>query len=354
MKAVRINHASDDLSGLELVEVPEPEPGPGLLRVRMKKAAVHPSDLNYIRGEYREAIERLIWNLGEEQPAFDVGRTKLHPELPCIPGGEGVGVVDACGEGVDSGQWLGKRVGLFAGPPSGTWQEYVLAAPQQLSPVPEVLGDEQAALMMLNPLTALVMTRYVLGVEEGQWILMSAGASAVSQFVAAMGRHYGFRTISLVRDAKALDLPPGQLGDTVINTARQDIREEVKRATGGSGVHFALDCVGGALAEQMIGSLTDGGRMLLYGTLGGPSMTLYSRDLMMPNAFIGGFYLPGWLAAQTPEKLAEVMGELARLSASGIFLSRVEEQFPLANAIDAVRASLQPGRVGKVLLDFAN
>ena len=48
------------------------------------------------------------------------------------------------------------------------------------------------------------------------------------------------------------------------------------------------------------------------------------------------------------------MGELTRLSASGIFLSRVEEQFPLADAIDAVRASLQPGRVGKVLLDFTN
>jgi NADPH:quinone reductase-like Zn-dependent oxidoreductase len=77
----------------------------------MTKAVVHPSDLNYIRGEYREAIERLIWNLGEEHPAFDLGRTKPHPELPCIPGGEGVGVVDARGAGVDSEPWLGKRVG---------------------------------------------------------------------------------------------------------------------------------------------------------------------------------------------------------------------------------------------------
>lgn len=354
MKAVKINHVSDDLSGVEVVDVPEPRPGRGLLRIRMTKAAVHPSDLNYIRGEYRAGIERLIWNLGEQQPAFDVGRTKLHPELPCIPGGEGVGVVDACGDDVDSQQWLGKRVGLFAGPPSGTWQEYVLAAPQQLSPVPDALADEQAALMMLNPLTALVMVRYVLGVGEGQWLLMSAGASAVSQHVAALGRHYGFKTISMVRGEKALDLPAGQLGDITINTAQQDLREEVKRATGGSGVEFALDCVGGALAERMIGSLTEGGRMLLYGTLGGPSMSLYSRDLMMPNAFIGGFYLPGWLAAQTSETLAEVMAELGRLSATGMFHTPVEEQYPLADAVEAVRASLKPGRVGKVLLDLTD
>ena len=354
MKALRINHVSDDLSGVEIIDAPMPEPGPGLLRIQMTKAAVHPSDLNYIRGEYRAGIQRLIWNLGEEHPAFDAAHTKLHPELPCIPGGEGVGVVDACGEGVDSGQWLGKRVGLFAGPPSGTWQEYVLVAPQQLSPVPDALADEQAALMMLNPLTALVMTRYVLGVDEGQWLLMSAGASAVSKLVVALGRHYGFKTISLVRDEKAMDLAPGKSADITINSKRQDFRQEVKRATDGRGVEFALDCVGGDLGEQMIASLTEGGRMLLYGTLGGPSMSLYSRDLMMTNAFIGGFYLPGWLAAQTPEKLAEVMGDLGALSATGMFNTPVEEQYPLANAVDAVQASLKPGRVGKVLLDFTS
>ncbi|WP_238946877.1 zinc-dependent alcohol dehydrogenase family protein [Seongchinamella unica] len=347
-----LNHVSDDLSGLQVVDAPEPEPGPGMLRVRMTKAAVHPSDLNYIRGEYREAIERLIWNLGEERPSFDVERSKLHPQLPCIPGGEGVGVVDACGADVNSTQWLGKRVALFAGPPSGTWQEYVIAAPAQLSPVPEALPDEQAALMMLNPLTALIATRHVLGVEEGQWLLMSAGASAVSKLAAAIGRHYGFRTISLVRGEKMPDQFPEQLGDVVINTESQDLREEVKRVTGGRGVEFALDCVGGSVAEQMIASLTDGGRMLLYGTLAGPSMQLFSRDLMMTNATVGGFYLPGWLAAQTPAKLGEVMGELGRLSASGMFNVSIAAQFPLADAVAAVRASQQSGRSGKILLDF--
>jgi NADPH:quinone reductase-like Zn-dependent oxidoreductase len=76
-----------------------------------------------------------------------------------------------------------------------------------------VVTDEQAALIMLNLLTAVVMTRYVLGVGEGQWLLMSAGASTVSQLVTALGHRCGFRSISLVRDTTALDLPPGQLGE---------------------------------------------------------------------------------------------------------------------------------------------
>jgi NADPH2:quinone reductase len=353
MKAIRINNVSEDLSGVEVIDVPLPEPGPGMIRVRMIKAALHPSDLNYIRGEYRAGIERLIWNYGEERPSFDPARKNLHPELPCIPGGEGAGIVDACGDGVDADQWMGKRVAVAAGPPSGTWQEYVVAAPQQLSPLPDAVPDDQAALTMLNPLTSLIMSRYVLGVKEGQWLLLSAGASAISRLISKLGRHYGFKTISLIREEEAAVVPPEQLGDVIINTTTQDIRAEVKRATDGRGVEFALDCIGGKLAEEMLVCLTSGGRMLLYGTLGGPSFTIHSRDLMMPNAFVGGFYFSGWLAGQTPEKLGEVMAEVGKLSADGMFNILVEEQYPLEQAVDAIRASLKPGRVGKVLLDMS-
>lgn len=351
MRAVRINNASDDLSGVELVELEQPAAGPGQLRVRLSKAAVHPSDINYIRGDYRKGLERLIWNRGAAQPTFDTERTKPHPELPCIPGGEGVGVVDQCGDGVDAEQWQGKRVALFAGPPNGVWQEYIVVAPQQLSLLPEPLSDDQAALMMLNPLTALVMVKSILNAQPGQWLLISAGASGVSKHAAALGRHFGFKTISVVRNRMA-PADTAELGDVVVNLAEQDLRDEVARATDGRGVELAIDCVGGATGEAMIGSLTDGGRMLLYGTLAGPSMELHSRDLMMTNAFVGGFYLPGWMAAQSPQTLGEVMQELSQLIAAGVFGSAVEAIYPLSDALAAVRAALEPGRRGKILLDL--
>jgi len=352
MKAVRINSASDDLSGVELVELPDPVVGPGQLRVRLSRAAVHPSDINYIRGDYRKGLERLIWNRGQTQPTFDVGRAKPHPELPCVPGGEGVGVVEQCGAGVDAAEWLGKRVALFAGPPNGVWQEQIVVTPQQLSLVPESLCDDQAALMMLNPLTALVMVKYILNAQPGQWLLTSGGASAVSKHAAALGRHYGYQTISVVRNDQPAQPGSEPLGDCVVNLAEQDLREQVAAATAGRGVELAIDCVGGSTGEAMVGSLTDGGRMLLYGTLAGPSMTLYARDLMMTNSFIGGFYLPGWMAAQTPAKLGEVMQELVALAGAGLFGTAVEAVYPLSDALTAVRASLAPGRQGKILLDL--
>ena len=64
MKSVQIDHLSDDFSAVRVVEVPVPEPGPGQVRVRMRLSPVNPSDLNYIRGDYLHALERLIWNRG--------------------------------------------------------------------------------------------------------------------------------------------------------------------------------------------------------------------------------------------------------------------------------------------------
>ena len=56
MKSVQIDHLSDDVSAVRVVEVPVPEPGPGQVRVRMRLSPVDPSDLNYIRGEYLHAL----------------------------------------------------------------------------------------------------------------------------------------------------------------------------------------------------------------------------------------------------------------------------------------------------------
>lgn len=352
MHTVQIINSSDDLSGVQIVASERSVPSPEQLSVRMVKAAVHPSDLNYIRGDYRAGLEKLLWNYQESQPTFDAARQQPHPTMPCIPGGEGVGIVESCGSAVDSAQWLGKRVAVTAGPPNGTWQQYLNVLPQQAVALPDALPDEQAALMMINPLTALAMTRYILKAQPGEWLLMSAGASAVSKMVAALGRHYGFKTISIVRNRASADGNAGQLGDEVVISEEQDLARRVKEITAGRGVAMALDCVGGSTAEALIGCLTERGRALLYGTLDAPSFNLFSRNLMMTNATLSGFYLPGWLAAQSLQARNEALAELAKLSATGLLFSQVDAQYPLDQAVAAVKASTARGRTGKILLDF--
>ena len=60
MKSVQIDQLADDFSRVRVVETAVPEPGPGQVRVRMRLSPVNPSDLNFIRGDYLRALERLI------------------------------------------------------------------------------------------------------------------------------------------------------------------------------------------------------------------------------------------------------------------------------------------------------
>src|SRR4051812_8233825 len=173
MKAVVCARWGDPEEVLEVREVPEPVPGPGQVRVRMLASPVNPSDLLMVRGEY--------------------GR---QPPLPATPGFEGAGVVEA-GHGLLARRVMGRRVAVLNSG-SGNWQEKVVIPARQAVPVPAELSDEQAATFFVNPASALVMTRYVLRVPRGAWLLQTAAGSALGRMVIRLGQRYGFRTLNVV------------------------------------------------------------------------------------------------------------------------------------------------------------
>jgi NADPH:quinone reductase-like Zn-dependent oxidoreductase len=79
VRSVQVDRLSDGLDRVQLGEAPIPEPGPGQLRVGMRLSPVNPSDLNFIRGDYARALERLIWNQGQEVLCYDPGQTQPSP-----------------------------------------------------------------------------------------------------------------------------------------------------------------------------------------------------------------------------------------------------------------------------------
>ena len=349
MKSVQIDHLSDDVSAVRVVEVPVPEPGPGQVRVRMRLSPVNPSDLNYIRGDYLHALERLIWNRGQAVPCADPGRTRPSPRPPYSLGGEGVGVVDACGPGVPAAL-AGRRVAVIAGPPNGAWQEYTVVAAQSVLPVPDTIGDELAAMFVINPLSAVAMVHEVLAVRPDTWLLQSAAGSALGKMVVRMGRNAGFRTINLIRSEAHRPALDALGADVVINTETHDLQDEVARVTGGRGVEYAMDCVGGELAGQMLQCLTLGGHMVAYGTLANAAIPLPSRDLMMPATRLSGFFAASWLALQPPGSIPGVLARVGQFAAQGVFDTPVDAVYPLEEVQQALAASQQRGRRGKVLL----
>jgi NADPH:quinone reductase len=178
MRAIVFDRFGEPADVLQVRDVAETAPGRGQVRVRMRASPVNPSDLLVVRGQY--------------------GRL---PTLPATPGFEGVGVVDAVGGGLLArlrGLKPGRRVAVLNGS-GGNWQESVMISARSAVPVPDDLPDEQVASFFVNPATALVMTRYVLQVPTGAWLLQTAAASALGRMVIRLGRHFGFRTINVVR-----------------------------------------------------------------------------------------------------------------------------------------------------------
>jgi NADPH:quinone reductase-like Zn-dependent oxidoreductase len=324
----------------------------------MLMSPVNPSDLNFVRGTYHGALERIIWNQGrtaaDPRVYFDPGRGNACPAPPYALGGEGVGIVDARGAGFLAKRLRGRRVAVASGPPNGTWQEFTVVDAKRAVAVPESVPDDQAAMFFVNPVTAYVLIREVLEVPRDGWVLVTAAGSALGKSVVRMGRRDGFRTICVVRSgANSAELTT--LGaEAVIETDRQDLIGEVARITGGQGVGCALDCVGGALAGEVVRCLGLDGRLVIYGTLADRPLEIPGRDLMMPLAQVSGFLLPNWIARQSPLKMLGVLRAVKRLTVEGMFHTDVSATYPLEQVADAVAAAIKPGRVGKVMLHIGS
>ncbi len=354
MKSARIHAYSHDPGDIHIEEVPVPEPGPGQVRVRMTMSPVNPSDLNFLRGTYSQALERIIWNHGRHDsglsPCFDPALSRPCPQPPYALGGEGVGIVEACGPGLLARRLRGRRVAVAGGPPNGTWQQCTLVDAKRAVVMPGSVPDDQAAMFFVNPVTAYVLVREVLKVPRGGWVLLTAAGSALGKSVVRMGKLDGFRTICVVRsNAHSAEL--AALGaDAVIETDRHDLVAEVARYTNCRGVGYAIDCVGGELAGDVVRCLGLDGRLVIYGTLADTPLEIPGRDLMMPVASVSGFLLPNWLAQQSPFKLLGVLRAVRRLTVEGVFHTEVGATFPLEQVARAVAASLETGRTGKVML----
>src|SRR5438105_3939415 len=219
MRAIIFDRHGEPADVLQVRDVPAPEPRAGQVRIRMRASPVNPSDLAVVRGVY--------------------GRV---PALPATPGFEGVGTIDAVGPGWLA--WLrglrpGRRVAVLNGA-GGNWQEMVVIPARMAVPVPEDLPDDQVASFFVNPATALVMTRHVLRVPAGAWLLQTAAGSALGRMVIRLGRHSGFRTINVVRRRAQADELRRAGGDAAIATDEEDLEQRVREITGGAGVRFAL------------------------------------------------------------------------------------------------------------------
>lgn len=330
MRAAVFSRFGEPADVLKIEDVNEPKLSRGMVRVAMIASPVNPSDLMTIRGIYGKV-----------------------PDLPAVPGYEGVGVVVAADAGLYGRFMVNKRVAVL-NPGTGNWQEQTVVPVKNVVPLPAALTDEQAAMFFVNPAAAYLMTQKVMPVPRGEWLLQTAAGSAVGRMVIRLGQRFGFRTLNIVRRAEQTTELLTAGGDAVIvfdpsKTSPSEFAKEVRKKTGG-GVKYAIDPVGGPTGSAVIPCLTDGGRMLVYGTLSPEPLSFSSRHLMTIGARVEGFWLSHYMAQCGLLAKLGLMRTLTGLIQQGVLTAEVGASYPLEDIINAVKAAEQPGKAGKVLL----
>ncbi len=326
MKALRFDAFGDPSEVLRVVDLPTPEPGPGEIRVKMIASPINPSDILTIRGKYGTL-----------------------PDLPFTPGYEGVGVVDRAGPGLIGKLLMGRRVAVLS-QAGGNWAQYTVIPALRVVPVPNDLPDDQVASFFVNPATALAMTRHVLAVPKGAWLLQSAAGSTLGRMIIKLGKHDGFKTINVVRRPEAMDELKRIGADAVICPADGPIGDQVRRVVGQGGVQYAIDPVAGETGTGMFDALGENGRMLVYGTLEYKPIEVDPRRMIAGKRVLEGFYLGFWSTGRPKWKMVVLFRQISELIRMGVLASEPGRHFAIDDFQEGVRQAEQSGRLGKGLI----
>ncbi|RLV50568.1 NADPH:quinone oxidoreductase [Nocardioides mangrovicus] len=323
MRAVVHHTFAEPETVLVVEQRPMPEPGEGEVRIRTVLSPIHQHDLWTVRGTYG-----------------------FKPELPAASGTEALGVVDTLGPGVE-GLEVGQRVVSSA--TFGVWAEYVIAPAAGLLPVPDGVPDEAAAQLVAMPFSAISLL-HSLDLPAGSWLVQNAANGAVGRIVAQLAAARGLHVVGLVRRSAAVAELAEQGIEGIVATDAEDWREQVAALTGGAPLVAGVDSLGGRASGEVLSVLADDATLVAFGAMNSPVMEIGSGDLIFKQATVKGFWGARVSRELEPAVRAALLRELVERVAAGELTLPVAAVHPFEEVADAVRATQQPGRVGKVLL----
>jgi NADPH2:quinone reductase len=305
---------------LELVELESPSPAAGQLLVDVTVAGVN----------FRDCYERQGAGYGGTPPF--------------VTGAEGAGIVAEVGQGVSDVN-VGDRVAWSHAP--GSYAEQVLVDAASAIPLPTGVSDEIAAAVLLQGMTAHYLSHDVYPVQDGDSVLVHAGAGGVGLLLTQMVRSRGGRVISTVStDEKADRARAAGANETI---PYEGFRERVRELTGGEGVAAVYDGVGRTTFDESLASLRLRGTMALYGASSGAVEPVDPRRLMAGGSLIlTRPSLPHF--THTREELLARSSAVLTAVSDGSLAVRIGGRYPLADARRAQEDLQGRATMGKLLL----
>lgn len=311
---------------LKLIDLPDPAPSAGEVLVRSAAAGVNFID-TYRRGG-------------------------VYPmPFPHIPGDEGAGVVAALGDGVTD-LAVGDTVAWADAP--GSYAELVRVKASRALRVPEGVPLDVAAALPLQGLTAHYLVTSTYAVQQGDWILVHAGAGGVGLLLTQLATARGARVITTVStpEKEALSRAAGA-AEVIRYDLIKDLTAELPglvRGLAGGGLPVVYDGVGRSTFDASLASLRRRGVMVLFGASSGPVPPF---DIQRLNSGGSLFLTRPTLGHHiaTTEELRGRADELFAAVLDGTLDVRIGNRFPLAEAAGAHEALEGRATTGKVILE---
>ena len=319
MKAVRI-HEFGDLDVLKWEDIDRPTPRPRQVLIQVDSAGVNYADLMRRQGGY---------------PG---------PDLPSTLGLEAAGTIVEIGNDV-SGLAIGQKV-MGMGPQGNA--EYVAVNSNFVFPYPDQLDPIEAGGMPIVFLTAYHILKTRGGLQEGNTVLIQAGASGVGTVATQLAKAWGAKVITTASSEGKLELSKSLGSDITINYSDKDFESVINDITEGKGVDLVLECVGGQVLEKSVRCLSSYGVLVSYGNASGVPANLPSTDITSNNRTVIGFSMGRSPAGSLDHQLA--MSELFPMITNGKVKLIVDRVLPMSNVADAHKHLANRGTRGKVIL----
>ncbi len=221
---------------IELNTVAEPALGPEDVLISMEAAPLNPSDFMLVRGIYG-----------------------VRPTFPFSVGSEGVGRVTQTGSKVDVAL-QGKRVLILPTYEQGTWADQVVVPVRNIVPVSDEADPLQLSMIGINPATAYLLLNRCVSLMPGDWIGQTAANSAMGQYIIALAKLAGVKTLNVVRREEAAQQVRHWGGDRVVLQG-DNLHKDIEEALDGKELSLVLDTVGGTPVGELANPLfaPDGG-----------------------------------------------------------------------------------------------
>ncbi len=302
---------------LRLVELPTPQPGPGDVLIKVKRAGLNFADTHTRTNSYvREA------------------------ELPLVPGSEVAGIREDTGE----------RVVALVG--DGGYAEWAIAPAALVHPIPDELDDATALAIVIQGLTAWHLYRTAAKLDDGESVVVHSAAGGVGSLAVQLGRPLGAgRVIATASSAAKRELALELGADVAIDSEPDGLRERLVEANDGRPVDVVFEMAGGSSFDQSYAALAHFGRLVVCGIATQQPNEVRTGSLLRHSRAVVGFYL--FHVLERPGMFATGLDDLFARAARGELRAVIGATYPLGQAAQAHVDLRERRTTGKLLLDPA-